>query len=361
MAQQHLQTSRKTSADGRPARAENLTLSDVAVAAGVTLATASRSINGTYGVHPETRKRVLEAAAQLNYKPNRVARGLATGRSNSIGLIVTDIRNSFFAEVARGAEDAAYAADCNVILCNSDLDSSKEMRYFDAFLEKRVDGIIMNSVTSLTPSEQAYIAARGVPVVLLNRPTGPIGVSTITAKNRHGGELAAAHLLSAGHRHFVHLTGPKLHHNFSKRAAGFKEAITRFGQGATVSVMNGAQSLAGGYEMAAALFRNLGLTTAIFTGNDSIALGVIKAAGEVGVRIPEDVSLVGFDDIEIAALTYPALTTIRQPKYEVGRMAVEMLLRSNNQDTLAVEHKLLDVDLIERSSVAEVPARPKKG
>lgn len=334
----------------KPAAVESLRLSDIAEAAGVTLATASRSINGAYGVHPSTRERVLAVAAKLNYKPNRMARGLATGRSNSIGLIVTDVRNPFFAEVARGAEDAAYAANCDVILCNSDLDSSKQMQYFNAFLEKRVNGIIMNSVTSLTEAEQNYIAESSVPVVLLNRPAST-NFSTITANNRLGGQLAAKCLLEAGHRKLAHLTGPKLHPNLGKRAGGFKDAVKAFGKGATVHIAYGSQSLAGGYEMAKELFASNPEITAISAGNDTIAIGVLKAAKEAGIAIPEEISLIGFDDVEIAALTGPALTTVRQPKYEVGRSAVEILLSLVNKTSSGPVHRVLDVELITRDSV----------
>lgn len=330
---------------------EKLTLSDIAKAAGVTLATASRSINGAYGVHPETKKRVLEVAQNLNYKPNLVARGLATGRSNSIGLIVTDIRNGFFAEVARGAEDAAYAAGYDVILCNSDLDSSRQMRYFNTFLEKRVSGIIMNSVTGLTRSEQSYIANSGIPVVLLNRPAGRTGFSTVISNNRQGGELAAKHLLQAGHRRLAHLTGPADHPNFQKRAKGFEEAVLGFGKKVSVSVVHGMQSMTGGYDMALELFRKRTNSTAIFAGNDVIALGVIKAAIELGIKVPKDISLVGFDDMEIAALTHPPLTTIRQPKYEAGKAAVEMLLSRLGKKESTPEHRVLPVELVERSTV----------
>src|SRR5512140_1242573 len=127
-----------------------VTLKDVAREAGVDLSTVSRSLSVSYGVHEETRKRVLEVAERLNYRPNRVARGLVTGRSHTLGLIVSDIRNPFFAEVARGAEDAARASQCDLVLCNSDLDAVKQMEYVDSLLEKRVDGILMNSVAALS-------------------------------------------------------------------------------------------------------------------------------------------------------------------------------------------------------------------
>ena len=331
------------------------TLRDVAEAAGVTLATASRSLTGAYGVHPETRKRVSEVAAKLNYKANRSARSLVTGRSNLVGLIVSDVRNSYFAEVARGAEDAAYSAGLDVLLCNSDLDSTRQMRYINSLIEKRVEGIIMNSVASLTREEQMYIAKSGVPIVLLNRVSQGSAFSTVCADNERGGRLAAECLLAHGHRNMMHLTGPKSHGNLSKRASGFLRAVRQFGRKSEASVMHGTHTLAGGYEMAKMLFRNLGKITAISTANDTVAFGVIKATIEEGIRIPEDISIVGFDDVEIAALVHPPLTTIRQSKYDIGAAAIDVLLRLATGNDRTVEHRILGVELIERLSVSTLP------
>lgn len=336
------------------------TLQEVASAAGVTLATASRSMNGAYGVHPETKRRVLEIAERLNYRPNRFARGLVTGRSNTIGLIVSDVRNAYFAEVARGAEDAAYSAGLDLLLCNSDLNAEKQMRYIRSLLDKRVDGIIMNSVSSLPAADQQYLAESGVPVVLLNRPgrTGPF--STVSPDNERGGQLAAEYLLKMGHRKVVHLTGPKEHINLAERAAGLKQALLRASCGAECTIVHGTHTLAGGYAMAKALFRDRSQATAISTANDAVALGVIKAALEVGISIPRDVSLLGFDDIEVAELTEPPLTTIRQAKYEIGAAAVDVLLRLSGGRERTAEHRVLGVELIERASVAKYPSETSK-
>lgn len=333
------------------------TLQDVADATGVTLATASRALNGTYGVHPETRRRVLEAAAQLDYKANRFARGLVTGRSNAIGLIISDIRNSYFAETARGAEDAAYAAGLDILLCNSDVDSNKQMHYINSLIEKRVDGIIMNSVATLTKEEQDYIAASGIPVVLLTRAADCPMFSTVCADNERGGRLIAECLLAHHHRKVVHLTGSRNHTNLAMRAKGF---LDRFRQAdeADASVVHGVHTMEGGYQMARNVLRSPFKMTAISTANDAMAFGVIKAALEVGIRIPEDVSLAGFDDVELAALVHPPLTTIRQPKYEMGVAALEMIVKLTNAKHRMPEHRVLGVELVERASVSK--PRPER-
>ena len=335
------------------------TLHDVAVTAGVTNATASRSLTGAYGVHPDTRKRVTEAAIKLNYKANRFARGLVTGRSDVIGLIVSDIRNSYFAEVARGVEDAAYSAGLDVLLCNSDLNSTRQMRYINSLMGKRVEGIIMNSVANLSREDQTYIANNRVPVVLINHPDRSTLFSTVCADNERGGELAAECLLAHGHRRVIHLTGPEKHANFSRRARGFVRAVRLFGQSAEASVVHGTHTLAGGYDMAKTLFRHLGSITGISTASDTVAFGVIKAAMEIGLRIPEDVSIIGFDDVELAALVHPSLTTIRQPKYEIGSAAIDILLRLSSGKDRTPEHRVLGVELIERSSVKTLRTRNK--
>lgn len=335
-----------------------LTLSDVAEAAGVTLSTASRSINGAYGVHPKTRERVLAAAELLQYKPNRVARGLATGQSHSLGLIVSDIRNPYFAEVARGVQDAAFEAGRDVILCNTDLDVEKHLRFFDSLLEKRVDGVIMNFVNGPSRELKQLVSAPRVPVVLINRPRGLKGFSTVTPNNRKGGQLAAKCLLHAGHRHLVHLTGPAQHPSLAHRATGFMEAIRHFGFKAEASIVRGAQTFAGGYEMGRELFRDRGQVTAVFAGSDTMALGILKAANEMRIKVPEDVSIVGFDDIDMAALSYPALTTIRQPKYETGFIAAQMLISQISGGFTADQHRVLDVELVQRGSVARPHTRP---
>jgi DNA-binding LacI/PurR family transcriptional regulator len=327
------------------------TLREVAVAAGVTIATASRSMTGAYGVHADTRRRVLEAAATLNYKPNRFARALVTGRSNVIGLVVSDVRNPYFAEIARGAEDAAYAAGCDLLLCNSDLDSTKQMRYINSLLEKRVEGIVMNSVMSLSRKEQASIAESKVPVVLLYRPAEPTCFSTVSTDSERGGELAASCLLENGHRQVAYFSGPRQHANLSKRVSGFVERVHKFGSGSTASVIYGTHTLAGGYEMAKALFRKPGNITGIATANDVVAFGVLKAALEMGVQIPRDFSLIGFDDVEFASIVHPPLTTIRQSKYEIGSAAVEILLRLAAGKDSTAEHRVLGVELVERASV----------
>ena len=327
-----------------------VTIKDVARESGVNISTVSRALNDEYGVHPETRKHVVEVAARLKYRPNRVARGLVTGRSNTLALVVSDIRNPFFAEVARGAEDAARAAGCDLLLCNSDFDADKQMEYVHSLLEKRVDGILMNSVAVLNRAQQRDLAKCPVPIVLLNRAASPKHFSTVCADNQAGGALAADYLVGLGHRAIAHITGPREHGNLTDRAQGFVRVLAEKNCPEPV-VLYGQNNFQGGYELTRELLAENEKITALFAGNDVMAFGAARAIYEAGKRIPDDISLIGFDNLELSAVTHPPLTTIHQPKYEIGKEAVEMLLRAAGEDLKKKpEHRVLDVELVERQS-----------
>ena len=266
--------------------------------------------------------------------------------------MVSDIRNPFFADVARGAEDAACRAGCDLVLCNSDLDAEKQMRYVRSLVEKRVDGILMNSVASLSRPQQAELSGLGVPVVLLNRPADLQTFSTVCADNLQGGRLAATYLLGLGHRALAHLTGPRRHGNLTERARGFLKAAP------AATVLYGDHTLEGGYHLASRLLAQQPLATAVFAANDAMAFGVIRAARERGLKVPDDLSVVGFDNVEMATIMEPALTTIHQPKYEMGEAAVEILLKmATRASGAAPEHRLLGVELIARHSCREWRSR----
>lgn len=330
-----------------------ITLQAVAEAAGVTIATASRSLNDAYGVHPETRSHVLQVAEKLRYTPNRLARSLVTGRSDMIGLIVSDVRNPYFAEVARGVEDAALETGRDVMLCNSDLSARRQMQSVRSLLDKRAEAIIMNSVATLSRSEQQQIAKAGIPIVLLNRPGREMDFSTVCADNEKGGRLAAECLLRYGHRNVINLTGSRHHANLARRSHGFVKAMSSQ-RSAKVRTIHALHTLQGGYAAAIDMLQALEGATAVFTGNDAMAFGVMRAAIEAGIKIPKDISLIGFDDVELAAMSFPPLTTVHQPKYDLGRTAVEIVNELLGSRSARPRHRVVDVKLIERSSVGKV-------
>ncbi len=332
-----------------------VTIKDVARESGVNISTVSRALNDEYGVHPDTREHVIAVANRLKYRPNRVARGLVTGRSNTLALIVSDIRNPFFAEVARGAEDAARAAHCDLVLCNSDLDAHKQIEYVHFLLEKRVDGILMNSVAVLSRAQQQELAKCPVPIVLLNRAASREAFSTVYADNAAGGALAGQYLSSLGHRAIAHITGPRHHGNLTDRARGFAKALQS--EGREPVVLHGENSFQGGYHLTRQLLQHYPQTTAVFAANDIMAFGAARALHESGRRIPQDLSLMGFDNLELASVVHPPLTTIHQPKYEIGKAAVEILMRlAGHASDHAAEHRMLPVALIERQSCQPLPS-----
>ena len=333
-----------------------ITIKDIARESGVNISTVSRALNDAYGVHQETRGHVLAVAARLNYHPNRIARGLKTRRSHTLGLIVSDIRNPFFAEVARGVEDAARAGGCDLVLCNSDLDPRKQMEYVASLLEKQVDGILMNSVANLSLKQQDQLAASGAPIVLLNRSAARKSFSTVCADNEAGGVMAAQYLLRLGHQNIAHLTGPRRHGSLTDRARGFLRVLKATNPPRKLTVLHGENSFLGGCALAHKLLAQQPEVSAIFAANDLMAFGAIRAMLELGRRIPEDISLIGFDNVELAGVVHPPLTTIHQPKYDMGRAAVETLLRlARNKDKPVREHLLLGVELIERESCRQRP------
>jgi len=333
----------------------SVTLRDIARLSGVNISTVSRALTGSYGVRRQTREKVLAVAERLRYRPNRVARGLATGRSHTFGLIISDIRNPFFAEVARGVEDTASAAGYDIVLCNSDLDPAKQMRYVRSLLEKRVDGLLMNSVAGLTRHQQEELAGSGVPVVLLNVPPGARTFSTVSADNFQGGFRAGRYLIELGHRTIAHLTGPRQHGNLTERARGFLKAAQSSDKQVAPTVIHGQHTFQGAYEMTRKLLARHSKVTAIFAANDAMAFGAIRAIVEAGLSIPEDLSLIGFDNVELSSIIRPPLTTIHQPKYEMGQAAAEILLRlAGRRQGQVPEHRMLGVDLVERQSCRAV-------
>jgi len=326
------------------------TLRDVAREAQVDVSTASRALNGRAGVKKELRERVRAVARRLNYRPNLVARGLVTGRSSVIGLLISDIRNPFMAELARAAEDAACRAGYDIILCNSDLNPAKQMRYFLSLLDQRVGGVVMNSVAALGREDRERIAQSRIPVVLLSRPPRDCSFSSVRCNNERGGYLAGAYLAGLGHTKVAHLTSAVQHPNLRERWQGFSRAMQQVRKGRRPVLLRGAHNFRGGFEMAQRLLEKHPKVTAIFAANDSIAFGAASALHAAGVRIPEDISLIGFDNVEMASIVQPPLTTISLPISEIGKAAVDIIVRQISGKDQVPEHRTFDVRLVERES-----------
>ena len=332
---------------------------EVAEQAQVSVTTVSHVINDTRPVSDELRAKVTAAMDELGYQPNRLARSLRRGETYTIGMIIPDGVNPFFAEVARGIEDTGFEQGYSVILCNSDGNLEKELLYTNVLNEKQVDGIIFVA-GGLSQEHILGLQQRGLPVVVVDREIPGLPVGTVITDNAQGGWLATGHLLSLGHRRIACLAGPYDLTPSAERVTGYRQAL----EAARVPVeehlvLRGDFNFESGYNSIRELLALEEPPTAVFACSDLMAIGVIAAAAESGYRVPVDLSLVGFDDIELASYTTPALTTVRRPKYQMGAIAARMLLEHMQQDDLIPQRQILATELVVRKSSAPVSQTEK--
>jgi LacI family transcriptional regulator len=329
------------------------TIADVAARSGVSTATVSRILAGIGAARPETRARVVAAARELEYRPSGVARALKTHATRTLGLLITDIENPFYPQVVRAVEDTAHELGYGIVLCNAADDPGRELRSLNLLLERRVDGLIVAS-SRATRRHAALLAQASIPVVLVNSHASGSNLPAISTAHRSGARLATEHLLGLGHRVIGHISAPRANAAAGLRLAGIRDALRAAGlavDGLVVAVGDG--HVAGGQEAATALLANPGLS-ALVCYNDLTAIGALRAVRAAGRQVPDDVSVVGFDDIDLAAWTDPPLTTIRQLTAEMGRWAVERLtdiLRSPSS-AAAAPRVTLQPELVVRGSTA---------
>ncbi|PZG21866.1 LacI family DNA-binding transcriptional regulator [Nonomuraea aridisoli] len=302
-------------------------IKEVAQLARVSVGTVSNVLNRPEIVSPATRERVFDAIRELGFVRNEVARHLRVGRSRTIGLVVLDVSNPFFVDVAQGAESVADEHDTMVVLCNSAGDPERERRHLDQLEQHRVLGVLITPVQRDDPWP-AEMAERGTPVVLVDCPaTGPR--CSVAVDDRLGGRLAGDHLLGRGHRRIVFAGGPPSVRQVAERHAGVAEAVAAGGGAAELLTYAApALTVAGGRsigERVAALPAGE-RPTAAFCANDMMALGFLQAMAAHGLRVPEDLAIVGYDDIDFAAAAAVPLSSVRQPRELLGRTAVDLLL-----------------------------------
>lgn len=299
------------------------TIRDVAAEAGVSVATASRVLNQHPGVREPARTRVLDAVKVLGYRANGLARGLAKGTLQTVGLVLPDIVNPFFPTLARAVEDAAHADGYALILGNSDNAPEREAAYIRLLHDRFVDGIIVAS--SGAPGALPDLVG-DTPVVLLDRRVPGWAVPCVSTDNRFGGRLAVEHLLARGHRRIAHLGGPPGLASSADRAAGYGAALRAAGiEPEPAWSLPGPFSFESGYERMLRLIEGQSPCTALFAADDLIAVGALQACQDRGWGVPERLAIVGFDDVLLARLVRPRLTTILQPAYEAGTIAWRLL------------------------------------
>lgn len=329
-------------------------MKDIAKLAGVSLGTVSNVLNGTVGVREPVRRRVLDAVRSTGYQPSQLARGLRRVKTNVIGMIIPDITNPFFPAVVRGAEDRAFSSGYRLILCNTDNDHAKELAHLNELRTYLPAGLIVipSTFSDLTVQAKSYRDV-GTGVVCIDRLPKDWAGDTVTADNQKGAYKATQHLIEMGHRQLAAITGPLHLTNAQERLNGFRQAIKEAKLPlAPEYVQETTFDKQGGASKTALLLRLIPRPTAIFAGNDMIALGVLAAIRDAGLRCPQDVSVMGFDDLELAELTNPALSSVSQSGYQLGSTAARLLLERINGDTSTAKHIVLETTLMPRDSVA---------
>ena len=326
------------------------TIKDVAEHAGVSPTTVSHVLNETRYVSPELVTRVWEAVEDLKYQPNAVARSLRRKQTHTLGMIIPDNSNPFFAEVARGIEDLCFDLGYNVILCNSDQDRDKEQTYIDLLTEKRVDGIVFVAAGGHAEHLQSVLE-RGVPVVVVDRELQDIQCDRVLTDNWSGGRQATEHFIERGHKRIACIAGPSDLTPSWERVRGYREALEAAGLPFDKQLIRRGDFRApSGYTAMQELLALPKPPTAVFVCNDLMAIGAMRAISEQGLGIPGDVAVVGFDDIALASYTNPRLTTVAQPRQEMGRLAAELLIERVRDNDRPFQRQLLETRLIIRQS-----------
>jgi LacI family transcriptional regulator len=330
-----------------------LSIREVAKRAGVSLGTVSNVLNRPEIVAEETRERVQAVITEIGFVPNGSARQLRVGRSPHIGLVVLDVANPFFTEVARGVEDLANKEGYVVILCNSDDSLERESHYLKVLEEQRTQGILITPVQN----DASYLhrfRQRGIAVVLLDRPSRIKDLCSVAVDDVRGGEIAAAHLLEQGHQRIAFVHGPLSIRQCADRKRGVLRAVKAAGldpQSTILDITTAAQSAWEGEQSVEQLLGSNLKPTAVFCANDLLALGLMRALIRRGLSIPGDMAMVGYDDVEFASVLSTPLTSIRQPKYELGRAAAELLLdEATHPEIHQHKHIVYQPELIVRES-----------
>ena len=333
-------------------------IKDVALHAGVSVTTVSHVVNGTRFVSETARQRVEEAVRELGYVPSAVARSLKHNTTRTFGMVIPNNSNPYFAEIIRGVEDRCFAAGYNVILCNSNDDPERQAGYLRVLAEKRIDGLVL-VVTGSDAVARATLGGIAMPLVLLDREVSGVSGDLVEVNHVLGSQMATRHLLELGHPRVACISGPPGLSPSSQRRAGWKDALEKASVERTESdLARGDFTARGGYLAMQALLKRRPRPTAVFACNDLMAFGALTAAREAGIAVPQQLSIVGFDDIDLAAFSAPPLTTVAQPKKQIGTVAADLLLDRVSNARTDNRQMILDPELRVRASTA--PYQPFK-
>jgi LacI family transcriptional regulator len=329
------------------------TLNDVARRAGVSTMTVSRVINESGYISQEARARVNEAIAELGYMPNALARQLRSRRTKTVALVVTDIRNPFFTTIASGVEDTARSRGYAVMFCNTYESEVEEAEYVRVLIERRVDGVLLVPACGAGASVR-LLQEHGMPTVLLDRHIRDAEADEVRADSRSGAYAAVHHLTDLGHRRIAVLAGPEGVSTSTDRVDGYRQALLEAcPNGECGQILFGEFNEASGYSMTRQILEADPRPTAIFAANNFIAFGAMRALREAGLEIPQDLSMVVFDDLPPGWVLDPFLTVVSQPAYEIGTRAAELLLgRLAGETPDGPQTVILPSELVVRRSTA---------
>lgn len=324
-------------------------IKDVARKAGVSISTVSRVINSSKPVKLKTKDKVLDAIEELGYRPNAIARSLKIKHTKSIGIMTPDIANQFYPEVVRGIEDVANMYEYTIFLCNTDLNEEKELQYFTELEEKQIDGLIFmgNQVSEELRKEMIH---SDIPVVLIGGKAAEL--PSVTINNEQAAKEAVEFLLNRGHHRVGIITGKMKDPMMGQaRLKGYRRAMEEKGlQIEEELIVEGGYRYKSGYEGAKRLMALPNPPKAVFVCSDEMAIGASRAILEDGLKIPEDVAIMGFDNVDISGKVFPSLSTIGQPMYEMGAIAMRLLTKILHQESIGASDIVLDYEVIERES-----------
>lgn len=328
-------------------------IKDVALRAQVSTTTVSHVVNHTRFVSDKVRAEVEAAIRELGYVPSAVARSLKSNTTKTIGMLIPNCSNPYFAEIVRSVEDHCFGAGYTLILCNTDDDPHRQGAYLQVLSEKRIDGMIIIS-TGEDKDLLRLLQGLPIPTVLLDREIEEVNCDLVETAHMQGGVMATEHLLGLGHRRIACLAGPADLNSSAQRIEGWRRALTDAGLGAELGdlLWHSDFSSQGGFTTMQSILASRPAPSAVFVCNDLMCIGALSAAHQAGVRVPQDLSLIGFDDIELAKFTSPTLTTIAQPKHRIGVAAVDMVLERIQDGRVQARQVILQPELIVRNSTA---------
>ena len=330
------------------------TVLDVAKRAGVAPITVSRVINNSGYISEETKSRVETAIKELGYVPNTLARGLRSKRTHTLALVVTDITNPYFTSMARGVEDVAGASNYTVIYCNTDESETKEEKYANMLAQRQVDGVLLVPACG-NANTIKFLTSNGIAVVVLDRQISNVDADFVRSDSENGARQLTRLLIDLGHKRIAIVTGPENVSTAVDRVTGYKQALDEAGLSENEQVYYGSFNQQTGYDSTRLAMMQLAKPSAILAANNFILIGVVKALRELQLRVPEDVSVVGFDDFPESMLVKPYFTAAVQPAYEMGRLAAELLLqRISGELSGECQTIVLPTEIVERESSGPV-------